>query len=289
MDYVPPAELVGAAVAAASKKAELSIPDMLIRGFLAGAILAYATSLAFVVVTQGLPPIVGAILFPVGFVILVLLGLELATGNFALLPAGLAAGKIPFSKLLRNWTWVYVGNLAGSLFYAALFCLVVTNCNTSSSGALGELLKTAAQKKTLAYMSLGLRGWETAFVKGILCNWMVTLGAVLAFASRSTVGKIVAMWLPILTFFAQGYEHSIVNMFLIPAGKFFGAPISLSQWWVWNQIPVTLGNIVSGALLTGFALYVTYKPKEQVVQAAAVTVPQHGEATLEQVPAAGVS
>jgi formate/nitrite transporter FocA (FNT family) len=89
---------------------------------------------------------------------------------------------------------------------------------------------------------------------------MVTLGAVLAMASRSTIGKVVAMWLPIMTFFAHGYEHSIVNMFLIPTGILFGSPISLKQWWVWNQIPVTLGNLVSGALLTGLALYVTNMP-----------------------------
>lgn len=287
MDYVPPGELLQAALTAASKKAKLSVPDMLIRGFLAGAILAYATSLAFVVLSQGLAPIVGAILFPVGFVILVLLGLELATGNFALLPAGLAAGEVSFSKLLRNWTWVYVGNLAGSLFYAVLFYLAVTNFNTGASGALGELFKTAAQKKTVAYLTLGVRGWETAFVKGVLCNWMVTLGAVLALASRSTVGKVVAMWLPILTFFAQGFEHSIVNMFVIPTGKFFGAPISLYQWWVWNQIPVTLGNIVSGVLLTGLALYFTFRPKEQSVLKLPVEVQQQADSNLERVTAAG--
>lgn len=287
MDYVPPGELLQAALSAASKKAKLSVPDMLIRGFLAGAILAYATSLAFVVLSQGLAPIVGAILFPVGFVILVLLGLELATGNFALLPAGLAAGEVSFSKLLRNWTWVYMGNLAGSLFYAVLFYLAVTNFNTGASGALGELFKTAAQKKTVAYLTLGFRGWETAFVKGVLCNWMVTLGAVLALASRSTVGKVVAMWLPILTFFAQGFEHSIVNMFVIPTGKFFGAPISLYQWWVWNQIPVTLGNIVSGVLLTGLALYFTFRPKEQSVLKLPVEVQQQADSNLERVTAAG--
>jgi formate transporter len=155
MDYVPPGELLNTALAAAAKKADLPVRDMLVRGFLAGAILAYATSLAFVITTQGLAPIVGAILFPVGFVILVLLGLELATGNFALLPAGLMAGKVTFGKLLRNWAWVYVGNLAGSLFYALLFYLAVTNFNTGSSGALGDLFKAAAQKKTLAYAALG--------------------------------------------------------------------------------------------------------------------------------------
>jgi len=263
MDYVSPRELIEAGISAAENKASLSARHLMVRGFLAGAILSYATSLAFVVTSQGLPPIVGAILFPVGFVMLVLLGLELATGNFAVLPAGVAAGRVTVKNTLRNWALVYAGNLAGSLFYAVLFYLAVTNANTGGSGNLGELFKAAAQKKTLAYMALGVRGWEAAFIKGVLCNWMVTLGVVLALASRSTIGKIVAMWLPILTFFAQGFEHSIVNMFVVPTGMLFGAPVSIRQWWLWNQIPVTLGNILSGALLTGLALYFTFKSKKK--------------------------
>jgi formate/nitrite transporter FocA (FNT family) len=83
----------------------------------------------------------------------------------------------------------------------------------------------------------------------------------LALISRSTIGKIVAMWLPVTTFFAQGYEHSVVNMFVIPAGKFLGAPVSTGSWWFWNQIPVTLGNIAAGALLTGLAMYATFAPR----------------------------
>ncbi len=261
MDYVTPKELVQEAILSAKKKSALSIGDMMIRGFLAGAFLAFATSLAVIVTSQGLPPIVGAILFPVGFVILCLLGLELATGNFALLPIGLAAGEVSLAKLLRNWGWVYLGNLVGSVFYAYLFYLTVTNFGATSSGSVGELLKAAAQKKTLAYMALGSSGWAPVFVKGILCNWMVTIGAVLALVSRSTVGKVVAMWLPIMTFFAQGFEHSIVNMFIVPAGMMFGAPVSIGHWLLWNQIPVTIGNIVSGALLTGLPLYATYRVK----------------------------
>lgn len=85
------------------------------RSFLAGGLLAYATSLAFIVLSQNVVPIVGAILFPVGFVILVLLGLELATSNFALLPMGWAAGEVSFPAMVRNLGWVYLGNLAGSL------------------------------------------------------------------------------------------------------------------------------------------------------------------------------
>jgi len=205
-------------------------------------------------------------LFPVGFVMLVLLGLELATGNFALLPPALVAREVSFGRLLRNWGWVYLGNLIGSVIYALLFYLAITSFGTSNGGVLGEQLRQLAQKKTLAYAALGGSGWATAFVKGVLCNWMVTLGVVLALASRSTLGKIAAMWLPIMTFFAHGYEHSIVNMYVVPAGMLLGAPVSLKSWWLWNQIPVTLGNIVSGALFTGLALYLTHAAKPAAVQ-----------------------
>jgi formate/nitrite transporter FocA (FNT family) len=94
---------------------------------------------------------------------------------------------------------------------------------------------------------------------------MVTIGALLALVSRSMIGKVVAMWLPILTFFAQGFEHSIVNMFVIPVGMMFGAPVSLRQWLFWNQLPVTIGKIVSGALCTGLALYATYRERRSSV------------------------
>jgi formate/nitrite transporter len=261
MDYVKPMELMRDAVAAAQKKSALSIGDMLIRGALSGVLLGFATSLAIVVTAQGLPPIVGAILFPVGFVMLALLGLELATGNFALLPAGLAAGSVSWGKLLRNWSWVYIGNLLGSVFYAFLFYLAMTDFGAVGAGKVGDLLKGAAQAKTLGYLAFGAKGWGTAFIKGMLCNWMVTIGAVLALVSRSTIGKVVAMWLPILTFFAQGFEHSIVNMFVIPAGMMFGAPVPIRSWLFWNQLPVTIGNILSGALFTGLALYVTFRER----------------------------
>src|SRR6266478_5857310 len=257
-DYVNPKELLQEAVQLAKRKSDLPIRDMLVRGILAGAFLGYATSLVFVVLSQGLAPIVGAILFPVGFVILVLLGLELVTGNFALLPAGVMAGTVSVSRLLRNWGWVYLVNLLGSVFYAALFYLAITSWRTGNGGAVADLVKQAAQKKTLAYAALGPSGWGAAFVKAVLCNWMVTIGAMLALSSRSTVGKIVAMWLPIMTFFALGFEHSVVNMYLIPSGMMFGAPISVGQALLWNLLPVTLGNLVAGALLTGVALYATY-------------------------------
>jgi len=268
-DYVAPAELIAEVLRVAQRKAGLSVRDMLLRGALSGAFLGFATSLVFVVQTQGVPPIVGALLFPVGFVMLVLLGLELATGNFALLPPAVAAGKVTMGQLLRNWFWVYLGNLAGSVGYAVLFYLAITNCGQNNGGPVGDLLRAAAQKKTLAYMAAGGAGWSTALIKAVLCNWMVTVGAMLAMVSRSTIGKIAAMWLPILTFFAQGFEHSIVNMFVIPAGMLLHAPISVGNWWLWNQIPVTIGNIFSGSLFTGLALYSTFRTKPSLEPVAA--------------------
>ena len=103
MDYVQPVDILRDATKAASTKALLPARDLLIRSFLAGGLLAYATSLVFIVNSQNVPPIVGAILFPAGFVILVLLGLELATGNFALLPIGWAAGEVSGQAELRNF------------------------------------------------------------------------------------------------------------------------------------------------------------------------------------------
>jgi len=283
-DYVGPKELLQEAVQLAKKKSELSVPDMLIRGLLSGAFLGYATSLAVLVTSQGLPPIVGAILFPAGFVMLALLGLELVTGNFAVLPVGALAGMVRLGRLLRNWAWVYLGNLIGSLLYAGLFYLAITNWHTGDGGAVADLLKQAAQKKTLGYAALGGSGWALAFVKGILCNWMVTIGAVLALVSRSTAGKIAAMWLPIMTFFALGFDHSVVNMYVLPSGILLGAPISVARAIFWNLLPVTLGNVVAGTLFTGVALYATYAAKPALTVSSA-QLPVETPAPTEQAAA----
>src|SRR5437660_9439646 len=106
---------------------------------------------------------------------------------------------------------------------------------------------------------------------------MVTLGVVMGMTSRSTVGKIIAAWLPIFVFFAQGFEHSIVNMFVIPAGMLLHAPVSFGNWWLWNQIPVTIGNILSGSIFTGLAVYSTYRTKAAPAEPAAAA-PELAEA-----------
>jgi len=119
-----------------------------------------------------------------------------------------------------------------------------------------------AELKTLGYAKFGVAGMITVFVKAILCNWMVCMGVVMAMTSQSTIGKIVAAWLPIFIIFAQGFEHSVVNMFLIPTGMILGAKVSFAEWWLWNQIPVTLGNVAGGLVFTGAALYLTHGPRK---------------------------
>jgi formate/nitrite transporter FocA (FNT family) len=134
-------------------------------------------------------------------------------------------------------------------------------------------LIAVATAKTLGYQHAGFAGMVTLFIKAMLCNWLVCLGVVMGMTSTSTVGKIAAIWLPIFLFFALGFEHAVVNMFVIPTGMLLGAKVSVGDWWFWNQIPVTLGNLVGGFVFTGLALYATYKPVQPSVAAATVAVP----------------
>lgn len=271
MPYVKPDAVVESMIHAGAKKAVLSIKDLLIRGFLSGALLGFATTLAVTATIQTRAGIVGALIFPVGFVMIVLLGLELVTGNFALVPLAVKEGQVPPGKLLSNWGWVFAGNLVGGVFYAVLFTLTL-----SADSEMARQIIGIAEAKTLGYARLGFDGLPVVFTRAILCNWMVTLGVVMALTSQSTAGKIMAMWLPILTFFAQGFEHSVVNMFVIPAGMMLGAGVSFADWWLWNQIPVTLGNVLGGLVFTGLALHLTHRkalvPAGE--KAAPVTIPR---------------
>jgi formate/nitrite transporter len=261
MDYVKADLVVDTMIQAGTNKAKLGAKDLLIRGILSGALLGFATTLALTGAAQTGLGIVGALIFPVGFVMIVLLGLELVTGNFALVPLGVMDGKISMGSLWFNWSWVFLGNLIGGVLYAILFASTLT-----AAAPLTKVLVAASEAKTLGYAKLGHAGLTSVFVKAILCNWMVTMGVVMSLTSQSTVGKIVAMWLPILTFFAQGFEHSVVNMFVIPAGMILGSQVSFSDWWLWNQIPVTLGNVFGGFIFTGFALYITYRKTSAVTE-----------------------
>ncbi|WP_150273935.1 formate/nitrite transporter family protein [Paenibacillus tepidiphilus] len=259
MDYVKPNEVLSAMIDAGKAKAELSVLQLIVRGALGGAILACATTLAYTATAQTGLPLVGAILFPVGFVMIILLGLELVTGSFALVPLAVLEKRTTTSRMLRNFFWVIIGHLLGCAAYAALYGLTLTKMGTDMSNPLIQTLITTSEAKTVAYKAMGGDGMLLAFIKAVLCNWMVTLGAVLAMTSKSTAGKIAAMWLPILTFFAQGFEHTVVNFFVIPAGMLLGASVSLADWWVWNGVPVLLGNFAGGMLFTGLLLYLSHK------------------------------
>jgi formate transporter len=262
MDYVGPDAVVAAMVNAGINKARLPGSDLLIRGALSGALLGAATSLALGAAVQTGQSIVGALIFPGGFAIIVLLGLELVTGSFALLPLAWIERKVSAAEVLRNWGWVFLGNLLGALLYAGLLATTLSMMGSASQqDPLSAKLIAVATAKTLGYQHAGIAGLATVFVKAMLCNWLVCLGVVMAMTSTSTIGKISAAWLPILTFFAQGFEHSVVNMFVIPAGMMLGAKVGLSDWWLWNQIPVTLGNLIGGFGFTGVALYLTYRSR----------------------------
>jgi formate transporter len=264
MAYVKPEVVVDQMIQVGAHKSRLPVRDLLVRGFLAGALLGFATTLAFTASLQTRVGLVGALVFPVGFVMIVLLGMELVTGNFAVVPLAVRDHRTTAGALLSNWSWVFLGNLVGAMFYAALFTLTL-----SPDAEIAKQLVAVSEAKTIGYARLGVHGQVIAVSKAILCNWMVTLGVVMALTSQSTSGKILGMWLPIMTFFAQGFEHSVVNMFVIPAGMLLGAHVTAADWWAWNQLPVTAGNLLGGLVFTGLALHYTHgKPSVRVATVA---------------------
>ena len=272
MDYVKPADVATAMLETGRRKLTLAPFDLLIRGMLAGALLGVATSLAFTGAVSTGQPLVGALIFPVGLIIIVLLGLELVTGSFALLPLPWLDREASGAAVVTNWTWVFVANLIGSILYGALLAIALTNMGKVEPTGVAARIIAIAEAKTTGYAAFGTAGLVTAFVKGILCNWMVCLAVVLAMSTSSTIGKIATAWMPIFIFFAQGFEHAVVNMFIIPTGMLLGAKVTFADWWLWNQIPVTLGNIVGGFVFTGLAIYLTYKPRP-AARAAPVSLP----------------
>jgi len=270
MDYAKPSDVVASMVDASLKKLALAPRDILIRGAISGALLGAATTLAFGAALTTGQPIVGALIFPVSLVMIVLLGLELVTGSFAIVPLARLEGKATWNAVIANWSWVFVANLLGSLAFGVLIAISLTNMGKVEVSGVAARIVAVAEAKTIANAAIGTAGMVSVFVKAILCNWLVCLGVVMAMTSTSTVGKIAATWLPIFLFFALGFEHAVVNMFVIPTGMLLGAKVSLSDWWLWNQIPVTLGNIVGGFVFTGLALYATYKPAKPAAEMAQV-------------------
>ena len=237
----------------AEKKSKLDVRQLLIRSFLCTPFLAYAVALVALLISQGVPSAVAGLLFPAGYIMLSVLGLEMATGSFSVMPIGFQLGLLDGRDVIRNWSWTFIGNLLGGVFFAWLLWFSLTKGGRLHADGLLAVIAHLAEKK-VSYQHYGLNGWVAAVGMGVLCNWLVSLGPIMAKSTHSMVGKITIIWLPIATFFALGFEHAVVNLFVFPLGMLAGAPISISDWWLWNQIPVTLGNII-GAVLFNCALW----------------------------------
>ena len=257
METIPPAEMGAALAADAAQKAKFGTIHLIIRGFLCTPFLAYGATVVFAMVTAGIPLGAAGLVFPAGYTCLSFLGLEMATGSFATMPIGVHAGTATPGQLVRNWTWTLTGNLLGGIFFAWLLWFSFTYGGTTEPTPLLKTIAGIAEKK-VSYSQHGALGWCAAIGMGVLCNWLVSLGSVMSKATRSTLGRAVLMFLPIGIFFALGFEHTVVNMWLIPCGILSGAHVSFYDWWVWNQIPVTIGNILGAMVLNGTLWYYTH-------------------------------
>jgi formate transporter len=260
MSYLSPPEFVTRMIDAGESKVFMSVRDTVIRAYMAGAILALSAAFAVTVTVQTGQPVVGALLFPVGFCMLYLLGFDLLTGVFTLVPLALIDKRpgVTVRAVLRNWGLVFLGNFAGALTVALMMAVIFTFGFSTEPSEVGRAIGTIGEGRTVGYAEHGAAGMLTLFVRGVLCNWMVSTGVVAAMMSTSVSGKVIAMWMPILVFFYMGFEHSVVNMFLFPSGLMLGGDFSFGDYLVWNEIPTLLGNVVGGLAFVGLTLYATH-------------------------------
>lgn len=236
----------------------------------AGALIAFGAQVSLTVMTGteavswGIAKLVGAMTFATGLMMVVLTGAELFTGN-VMMTFSVIEKKTSIWKLLRNWTIVYIGNFVGSVILASL--IYFSGCSHNSHEALGALgLTTAYTKATLP--------WVEAFTRGILCNWLVCLAIWMASSSRHVIGKIFAIFFPIMTFVASGYEHSIANMYFLTNGLFLKhtpaivaasgfttdqlSNLTIKTCLLNNLLPVTLGNIVGAIVFVVLLFWTAY-------------------------------
>ncbi|MCB2064708.1 MAG: formate/nitrite transporter family protein [Novosphingobium sp.] len=272
MSYLAPSEFVSKLVDAGESKIMMSTKDTLIRAYMAGATLALAAAFAVTINVQTGQPLAGAVLFPVGFCLLYLLGYDLLTGVFVLCPLAVWDKRpgCTWGGVLRNWGLVFTGNFAGALTTAVMMAIYFTYGFQTEPSEVGAKLAGIGVGRTLGYAEYGAAGWMTIFVRGMLCNWMVSTGVVGAQVSTSVSGKVLAMWMPIMLFFYMVFEHSIVNMFLFPTALMMGGEFTIGDYFWWNEIPTVLGNLVGGVTFTGLMLYSTHyktSPKRNVASA----------------------
>ncbi len=260
MSYLQPSEFVTKMVDAGESKIYMGTRDTIIRAYMAGAILALAVVFSVTINVQTGNPIVGAAMFPVGFSMLYLMGFDLLTGVFVLTPLAWLDKRpgVTWPRILENWGKVFIGNFCGAMTVAILMAINFTYGFTDEISEVGKTVATIGEKRTVGYAEHGFGGWLTLFIRGCLCNWMVSMGVVGAMIATSVPGKVIAMWMPIMVFFYLGFEHSVVNMFLFPLGLMLGGNFSIGDYIFWNELPTVLGNIVGGLTLTGLTLYTTH-------------------------------
>jgi len=250
MPFKSPKAIVETVCSAGCAKSELPSSKQLVLGILAGAYVGFGGLLG-VVVSKGSPTLTQAnpglskflfgAVFPVGIIMIIIAGAELFTGNVGLITPACLTGAAKWKNLLRNWGVVYVGNFIGSLIFAYLIAY-------QSGLVQGNDLGTAVAAMAEAKVKLT---WGQALLRGIGCNWLVCLGIYMTVAADDIASKILAVWFPIMAFVTLGMEHSIANMFFIPLGMLNGANVTLGQFLWNNLLPVTLGNIIGGAVLVG--------------------------------------
>jgi formate transporter len=264
-DIARRAETVGVA------KTAMRLDRLVVLSVLAGAFISLGAMFSTVVtagggISPGVSRLLGGLVFSLGLVLVVVAGAELFTGN-ALVIIATASRRVRVAALLRNWLIVYAGNFAGAL----LTTLVVywSGFFDGGGGAVGARALEIAATKT----SLGVR---EAVLLGVLANALVCLAIWLAMSARSVTDKVLAIIFPITAFVAAGFEHSIANMYFIPAGLFIKAwspdsfwasagigsgdypTVTWQDFFVGNLLPVTIGNIVGGAVLVGLVYWFVY-------------------------------
>jgi formate transporter len=224
------------------KKANTRVWQLFLLGLLAGVYISFGSHLFLVAMEQGMGRIVAGACFSVGLVLVVIAGAELFTGNITMV-VGAISGLYSPLLLLKNWIVVYLGNLTGAFLLAYLVYksgIFGHNRELSTMGSMA--VKISDYKMSLAF--------NEAFIRGFFCNILVILGIIMSYFSKDVISKIVCVILPIMTFVASGFEHSIANMYLIPVGLFAkGYTISQQISMFQNVLPVTLGNIVGGLFI----------------------------------------
>ncbi|PTW63199.1 formate/nitrite transporter [Breoghania corrubedonensis] len=260
MSYVTPKDFATQMIDAGESKIFMSTKDTLIRAYMAGAILALAAAFAVTIAVQTGEFLIGAILFPVGFCMIYLMGFDLLTGVFTLCPLALIDRRpgVTVGGILRNWGLVFVGNFAGAMTVAVFMAIIFTFGFSEAPNAVGQKIGHIGEGRTIGYAAHGLPGMLTLFIRAVMCNWMVSTGVVSAMMSNSVSGKVIAMWMPILVFFYMGFEHSVVNMFLFPSGIMLGGQFTWLDYLLWNEIPTVLGNLVGGLTFVGAMIYATH-------------------------------